>query len=108
MVRELDGRIRCFASPTTAAFLNALEERVRMPKLWEATVDQEVSADQPTVACRDVKTTRQVALPNLTALHHARFAVLCARAAYEDGLHGEEFTAWADGWLAGQDNSGIA
>ena len=32
---------------------------------------------------------------------------LCAQAAYRGGLHAPEFDAWADGWLAGQDSSGI-
>jgi hypothetical protein len=63
------------------------------------------------VACNEVATTRQVPLPSITGQHHARFAVLCARAAYESGeTDGETdggFIAWADGWLTGMDNSGV-
>jgi class 3 adenylate cyclase len=104
----LDEPIRCFTSPTVAAFMNAVDLRFRLPKLWEASVDANVSSTQATVDCRDVKALRQVPLPNVTGVHLARFAVLCARAAYEDGLHSEAFMAWADSWFAGQDNSGIA
>ena len=107
-VGEVDERIPCFTSPTIAAFMNGLHERVRMPKLWEVEVDQEVSMAQPTVGCRDVKVLRQAPLPTLSAMHQARFAVLSARTAYEEGIHAEEFIAWADAWLIGQDNSGIA
>jgi len=107
-VGDVDERIRCFTSPTIAAFMNGLDERIRMPKLWEVNVDEDVVAAHATVGCRDAKAVRIVPLPPLTGMHFARFAVLCARAAYADGMHGEEFVGWADGWLTGQDNSGIS
>jgi class 3 adenylate cyclase len=102
-----DQHIRCYASPALAALLNGLNERFRLPRLWEATVDVELAPGDAIVACRQVTTTRQVPLPALSAQQHARFAVHCARAAYVDGQHAVEFGAWADGWLAGQDTSGI-
>ncbi len=102
-----DSRMRLYASPGLAALLNSQNERFRLPRLWEATVDVDVQPGDAIVACREVTATRQVALPTLTAQHHAQFAVLCARGAYEGGLHEAEFRAWAECWLAGQDSSGI-
>jgi class 3 adenylate cyclase len=101
-----DSRIRLYASPGLAALLNSQNERFRLPRLWEATVDVEVNPGDAIVACREVTATRLVPLPTLTAQHHAQFAVHCARAAYEGGLHETEFRAWVDCWLAGQDSSG--
>jgi class 3 adenylate cyclase len=101
-----DSRIRCYASPGLAALLNVQYEQFRLPRLWEATVDVEITPGDAIVACREVTTTRQITLPTLGAQHHAQFAVHCARAAYEGGLHATEFNAWAECWLAGQDSSG--
>jgi class 3 adenylate cyclase len=105
---ETDDRIRCYTSPRVAALLNLHNERFRLPRLWEAIVDVEPKPGEAIVACGEVTTTRQVALPALTGLHHARFAVLCAKAALDGGAYAREFANWADGWLAGQDNSGVA
>src|SRR5438067_2069579 len=74
---------------------------------WEASVDREAGAGDALVACREVTTLRQVALPTLTAQHHARFAVLCTQAAWDGGLGATEFNSWANSWLAGQDTSGV-
>jgi len=82
-------------------------ERYRLPKLWEATADEEPGPGDAFVLCCAVKTLRLLTLPTLTGMHHARFAVVCAQAAYTGGLHTPEFDAWAEGWLAGQDSSGI-
>ena len=101
-----DARLRCYATPIVAALLNPLYEQFRLPRLWEATVDRELTPGEGVVECQQVTTSRQVALPTLTGLQHARFAVLCAQAGYE-GHHRAEFSQWADGWLAGQDTSGI-
>jgi hypothetical protein len=109
MVREdeEDNRIRCYTSPLLAALMNPMHERFRLPRLWEAKVDVEWEPHEAIVACRSVTTLRQVPLPTITGEHHARFAVLCARAAYQRGEHTDEFGAWAEGWLAGHDRSGI-
>jgi class 3 adenylate cyclase len=104
---EYDDRIHCYTSPTLAMLLNGLYERYRLPRLWEASVDEEPEPGDAVVLCREVKTLRLVAPPTLTGMHHARFAVVCAQAAYKGGLHTPEFDAWAEGWLAGQDSSGI-
>ena len=74
-----DGHIDCYTSPNVAALLNAQNERFRSPRLWEATVDRDVTHGEAIVACREVTTTAQVPIPTLTGMHHARFAVLCAR-----------------------------
>ena len=107
MPDDEDGNIRCYASPTVAALLNPMNERFRLPRLWEASVDREAGAGDALVACREVTTLRQVALPTLTAQHHARFAVLCTQAAWDGGLGATEFNSWANSWLAGQDTSGV-
>jgi class 3 adenylate cyclase len=99
--------ILCYTSPAAAALLNAQDERFQMPRLWEASVDQDSTPGDASVACHEVKTLRQVSLPTVNGQQHARFAVLCARAAYGGGLHETEFANWADGWLAGHDNSGV-
>jgi class 3 adenylate cyclase len=101
-----DGWIRCYSSPKLAALLNAVNERIRQPRLWEAQVNDALSdAEGAVVSCRRVTTTRQVPLPRLTAQDYARFAVLCAREAYVSGLFASEFEAWSKVWLAGQDRS---
>jgi class 3 adenylate cyclase len=102
-----DDRIRCYSSPTLAMLLNGMYERYRLPRLWEATVDEESGPGDAVVLCREVKTLRPLALPAVTGMQHARFAVVCAQSAYKSGLHAPEFDAWAEGWLAGQDSSGI-
>ena len=107
-VADEDGSIRCYVSPTLAALLNPLYERVRLPRLWEAAVDHEPDAGQPgVVACREATSIRQVAMASLSALHIARFAVVCARAAYEAGAYAVEFNNWADSFLSGHDTSGV-
>jgi len=64
--------------------------------------------DHARAQCRTVTTIGQVSIPTLTGMQHARFAVLCAREAYAGGSNEDtEFGHWADGWLSGQDASGI-
>ena len=104
---EDDGSIRCYVSPLVAALLNPLYERFHLPRLWEAEVDREPAVGDGIVDCREVRTIRRVALPTLTGQDHARFAVLCARLAYEPSQYAAEFKHWADAWLAGQDRSGV-
>ena len=101
------GLIRCYASPGVAAFLNGLNERFRMPRLWEAVVDQEPSDGSATLECREVTTLRQVSMPTVTGKHYAHFAVLCAREASRGSENDSAFSDWAAGWLAGHDNSGV-
>ena len=108
LLDEQDDRIRCYGSPTVAALMNPLYERFHLPRLWEALVVAEPPPGEAILDCHEVTTTRQVPLPTLTGEHHARFAVLCARAAYQGGSHQAEFDAWADGWLVGNDSSGVA
>ena len=103
-----DGHIDCYTSPNVAALLNAQNERFRSPRLWEVTADRDVTQGESIVACREVTTTGQVPIPSLTGMQHARFAVLCAREAYAaGGGQDTEFDHWANGWLNGQDGSGM-
>lgn len=102
-----DGTMRCYASPNSAALLNAVHERFRLPRLWEAVVDTEPAAGDAVVECHEVTTLRQVPLPTVNGKHHAVFAVLCAREAYGSSEHEAEFNDWAASWLAGQDSSGV-
>jgi hypothetical protein len=102
-----DARIRCYTSPKLAALLNPLHDRIRLPRLWEATVDREVEPGESVVNSAEVKTTRQASLPATTTQDYARFAVLCAQAAFTNGAQALEFSQWAEGWLAGLDNSGV-
>lgn len=105
---DVGSRIRCYTTPTVAGLLNAQYDGIRLPRLWEAIVDVEPMRGDAIVACGEVATTRQVAMPALTGLHHARFATLCATAAYAGGMRESEFVGWAETWLNGYDNSGIA
>ncbi len=98
--------IRCYVTPATAALLNAVVDGFRLPRLWEAVVDREPVDSSATLMCQEVTTQRHVSLPNAAGLQHARFAVLCARAAYDEGRFAEEFHDWAASWLAGEDSSG--
>ena len=104
VVGASDPRILCYASPSLALLLNPQFERYSMPRIWEAFVDVEAVSGDAIVACSEVATTRQVKPPELTSLHHARFAVVCALAAYgEEGT----FQTWAYSWLAGDDDQGL-
>jgi len=105
--QEEDGTIRCYATPNSAALLNALYENYRLPRLWEAIVDRDPAHGSAIVDCREVTTLRQVSLPTPTGKHHAHFAILCAQAAYENGEYETEFNDWAATWLGGGDPSGI-
>jgi class 3 adenylate cyclase len=99
--------IRCYTSPKLAALLNPLRERFRLPRLWEASIDREAEPGEATVECARVTARRQVTMPSATAHDLARFAVLCAQAASDGDPQLTEFRHWADGWLAGQDASGV-
>jgi class 3 adenylate cyclase len=97
----------CYATPKLAALLNAANERMRHPRLWEVQVeDPEVDLSEGEVFATSVTGVQQVPMPSLLAQDFARFAVLCAREAFSAGLLGIEFTSWSRGWLAGQDRSG--
>src|SRR5262249_6656051 len=80
-LKDEDARIYCYTTPKLAALLNALNERVRMARLWEATIDHDPLPGDAKVACMTVRSTRQVQLPTPTAVDFARFAVVCAQAA---------------------------
>jgi class 3 adenylate cyclase len=99
--------IRCYTSPKLAAVLNLLHERFRLPRLWEAAIDHEAEPGEATVECARVTTRRQVTMPSSSAHDLARFAVLCAQAASDGDPQLTDFRHWADGWLAGQDASGV-
>jgi class 3 adenylate cyclase len=103
-----DGHIDCYTSPNVAALLNAQNERFRRPRLWAASVAPDFTSGEAVVGGRQVTTSQLVPIPNLTGMHHARFAVLCVRAVYAGGSdEATEFGYWAEGWLNGQDRSGI-
>lgn len=105
---DQDGHIDCYASPSVAALLNAQNEQFRMPKLWEAKVDRDLTPRDAVVAAREVRTSQQVSIPNVSAMQHARFAVLCAREALADtSPEAKEFGHWAQAWLSGQDHSAV-
>jgi hypothetical protein len=69
-------------------------------------VDPEPPEGTALLACVQVTTLRQATPPTLTGLNYARFAVLCARDAYDGGRYAAEFKDWAAGWLGGGDSSG--
>lgn len=94
-----EARILCYASPSLALLLNPHFERYATPRIWEAFVDVEAVRGDAIVACSEVATTRQVTPPALNGLHHARFAVLCARAASGEGALDARFREWADRWV---------
>lgn len=102
-----DARILCYATPSLALLLNPQFERYQMPKIWEAFVDVEAVRGDAIVACSEVATTRQVMPPELTGLHHARFAVVCARAAVGESALEARFREWADAWLADHQSAGV-
>jgi class 3 adenylate cyclase len=99
--------IRCYTSTRLAVVMNLLNERFRLARCWEVTIDRALEAGAATVECSRVVARRQVAIPNSNAQELARFAVLCAQMASEEEPLTAEFRHWADGWLAGQDSSGV-
>jgi class 3 adenylate cyclase len=99
-------RFRCYATPLMAGLMNGLERQYRLPRLWEASVETDAPNRSAILLCNRVTVLRQAALPNLTGLHFARFAVLCARAGAEGTRYEDDFGSWATGWLAGEDSSG--
>jgi hypothetical protein len=103
-----EGGFICYASPKLAALLNPLYEGITFPRLWEVRIDK--SESEPDEAVQDVTTItalRIVALPTLSCQDYARFAAVCARAAYGDGALAREYGTWVDTWLAGEDSSGV-
>jgi|SRR5579864_8760304 len=84
--------------------MNVADAGFRLPRIWECTVDPQ-TAGAGALECKQVTALRQVAVPTVSGLHHARFAVLCARDAYEGAFEGE-FKDWAARWLGGEDSSG--
>ena len=103
-----DVGIRCYASPKLAALMNPLRERFRLPRVWEANVDRELEPGEGVVSREQVETVRQVSVAPMTAQDYARFAAMCAQAAFTSGELAEEFSQWVESWLAGMDNSGVA
>jgi class 3 adenylate cyclase len=101
-----DTPFRCYSTPLLAALMNGIERGYRIPRLWEATVESESPAGSAVLLCSHVTVRRQATLPNLTGLHYARFAVLCARTACEGTRYEDDFGGWAAGWLGGEDSSG--
>jgi class 3 adenylate cyclase len=104
-------RIRCYATPRLALLMNVVEDGFRLPRVWEVAVYPEAESGEAVSSCQRATALRQVQLPTLTGLHHARFAVLAvlaARDAYEGGTYFEEFSDWAAGWIGGEDTSGTA
>ncbi|MBV9893612.1 MAG: adenylate/guanylate cyclase domain-containing protein [Chloroflexi bacterium] len=101
-----DTRFRCYATPLLAALMNGVERGYRIPRLWDASVDSDSPTGSAILLCSQVTTRQQATLPNLTGLHYARFAVLCARSACEGTRYEDDFGGWAAGWLAGDDSSG--
>ncbi len=99
--------IRCYASPKLAGLMNPVRERFRLPKVWEASLDRDLEPGEGDVLCENVLAVRQVPLPTMTALDYARFAVLCAQAAYTAGELAVEFSQWAESFMAGMDASGV-
>jgi len=103
-----DVGIRCYASPKLAALMNPLRERFRLPRVWEANIDREIEPGEGVVSREGVETVRQVSVSPMTAQDYARFAAMCAQAAFTCGELAEEFSQWVESWLAGMDNSGVA
>lgn len=101
-----DSRFRLYATPVLAALMNGIARTYRIPRLWEAAVETDTPPGSAMLVCRQVTITRQASLPSLTGLHFARFAVLCAREACGGSRYEEDFSAWASGWLVGEDSSG--
>ncbi|HEY3063226.1 MAG TPA: adenylate/guanylate cyclase domain-containing protein [Chloroflexota bacterium] len=107
---ELGGgeRFRCYSTPKLAALFNPLHDRVRLPRLWEVVADHEIAPGEGIVESDQVRGVRQVPLPPANPVDYARFSVLCAQAAFAVGTDAVEFSQWAESWLAGLDNSGVA
>ena len=99
---------RCYSTPKLAALFNPLHDRVRLPRLWEVVADHEIAPGEGIVESDQVRAVRQVQLPPANPADYARFSVLCAQAAFGDGADAVEFSQWAESWLAGMDNSGVA
>jgi len=103
-----EGGFVCYASPKLAALLNPLYEGISFPRLWEVRIDDaEPEPDQAVRGATTITALRLVSLPTLSPRDQARFAVVCARAAYTDGPLAGQLDTWVCSWLAGEDSSGV-
>ena len=95
-----DSWIHAYTDPLLAVFLNPIHADISKPVLWEAE-GVVGKSDGLKVGCRKLKTVRKIDLPAVTTEQRVKFAILCAKQVCKD----EQWNAWADKWLSGEDRS---
>lgn len=97
------GWIHCYIDPHIAAFMHKVHVPFENPILWEAEAEPPFKCEgQLKMGCRKLTTIRKLPLPTISIEQRVEVAIRCALAV---GNKTDEFTAWANDWLAGIDRS---
>lgn len=96
------GWLHCYTDPLLAILLNFVHADVQNPRLFECECAGEMLDDRGLKRGHTrMRLTREIDPPIVTTEQRIRFAILCARAVYDD----KAFQTWADRWLSGEDRS---
>ena len=94
------GVLHAYTSPLLAVLLNPIHADVSDPVLWEAK-GEVVASDGLKVGCKELTTTVEIPLPEISVEQKVRFAIGCASLVYKDA----GWVEWANNWLTGKDRS---
>ncbi len=95
------GWIHAYLSPELAILLNPIHANFSNPILWEAEGEVGKTDGQLKVGCKSLTTIRKLSTPVISTEQKIKFAILCAKAVYNE----PKFIGWADNWLSGSDRS---
>ncbi|MFZ1703670.1 MAG: hypothetical protein WAT79_04955, partial [Saprospiraceae bacterium] len=95
------GWMHAYEHPLLALVLNPIHGDIVNPRLWIAEGQIAKREGQMKVGCKTLTTLHEIPLPVISTAARVRFAILCAKAVYTE----PSWTAWADGWLSGEDRT---
>ena len=97
------GCIHCYDDRYLAALLNPIHGSFHDPICWLFEPEGEIESDDLGLKFgpRAGTTVKRSPLPRYSTEQRVTFAILCAKAVYSD----EDWNAWADAWLSGEDRT---
>ena len=95
--------IHYYKDPLLAAFLNPIHANFNNPILWEGEAKQS-KTDGLKCICKEFTTVKQVPLPQNSTNQRIAIAIRSVLKVYRE----ENFVAWAEKWLSGEDRSEVA
>jgi hypothetical protein len=96
-----DGVLHSYATPLLAVLLNPIHAEIENPRLLEVKGSPIVARDWGKAGHKEITPIAELALPVVTTVQRAAFALLCALRVYKE----PSFVAWAQGWLRGKDRT---